>query len=405
MRYSFLVFYIFYFLFSCSPQNEQNNIISETDQDEPTIEPVLVTGAANFEAYLTDIKEKKVALVVNHTSFVGEQHLLDTLLSQGITVTAIFAPEHGFRGEADAGAIIDNSVDSKTGIPVISVYGTKKKPDAKDLEEVDIVIFDIQDVGARFYTYISTMHYMMEACAENDKEMLILDRPNPNGDYVAGPVREADQESFVGKHPIPIVHGLTVGELAQMINGEKWLEGGKPCKLKVIPVQNYDHNTSYNLPIAPSPNLPNDVAIRLYPSLCLFEATMMSIGRGTDFPFQVIGYPDSTQGKFNFTPVSMPGKSTHPKHENELCYGVDLRKSTLDHQFTLDFLIDFYKKGETHEAFINRSSAFNRLAGNTKLQAQLKQGLTAEEIYKSWESDLVAYKALRKKYLLYPDFK
>jgi uncharacterized protein YbbC (DUF1343 family) len=404
MKKLFLASFFLLMLITCTSEKEQSNVILVPDQEETSVKNVPIPGAAKFDAYLPDLNDKNVALVVNHTSFVGEQHLLDTLLSQGIKVKAIFAPEHGFRGEADAGAQIDNTVDSKSGIPVISVYGKKKKPDAKDLEGIDIVIFDIQDVGTRFYTYISTMHYVMEACAEFNKEMLVLDRPNPNGDYVAGPVREADQESFVGKHPIPIVHGLTVGELAQMINGEKWLEGEMTCKLKVVTVENYDHGTAYRLPIAPSPNLPNNVAIRLYPSLCLFEATMMSIGRGTDFPFQVIGYPDSSYGEFSFKPVSMPGKSTHPKLEDKLCYGVDLRDTPLDHQFTLDYIIDFYQKEPNHSTYIDRSSTFNLLAGNATLQAQLKQGLSAEEIYQSWESDLEAYKTMRKKYLLYPDF-
>ncbi len=404
MRKLNYLFIAFLFIASCnSQQSDSQQQIEESDITSTKAKKPL-PGAARFDQYLPMLDGKGVALVVNHTSVVEGVHLLDTLLSQGVDVKSIFAPEHGFRGEADAGATIDNSVDSKTGVPVISVYGSKKKPDAEDLEGVDVVIFDIQDVGTRFYTYISTMHYIMEACSELDLEMLVLDRPNPNGDYVAGPIREDDQESFVGKHPIPIVHGLTVAELAQMINGEGWLPNGDTCKLQVVTVENYDHSTPYSLPIAPSPNLPNDAAIRLYPSLCLFEGTMMSIGRGTDFPFQVIGYPDSTYGDFQFTPVSMPGKSTHPKHEDKACYGIDLRQTSLDHEFTLEFVMDFYQKANNHEQFINRSSAFNRLAGTTSLQAQLKQGLSKEEIYQSWEAGLQAYKSMRKKYLLYPDF-
>ncbi|UZR95147.1 exo-beta-N-acetylmuramidase NamZ family protein [Chondrinema litorale] len=392
---------------SCSAEKQKADTEVESDSTVDTFkieEPLPIPGAASFDEYLPILEGKKVGLVVNHTSLIGDVHLLDTLLAQGITVTKIYAPEHGFRGEADAGAHIESSVDSKTGVPIFSVYGSKRKPDAKDLENVDILVFDIQDVGARFYTYISTMHYMMEASAENNKKMLVLDRPNPNGDYIAGPIRAEGLSSFVGLDPIPLVHGLTVGELAQMINGEGWLAGNKSCDLTVIPVKNYDHNTKYSLPVAPSPNLPNDVSIRLYPSLCLFEATVMSIGRGTDFPFQVVGYPDSTYGDFEFTPVSMPGKSTHPKLENKKCFGVDLRNTSLDHQFTLKYIIDFYKKASNHTKYIDRSQVFNRLAGNTTLQQQLKDGLSEEEIVKSWEPELAEYRQMREQYLLYPDF-
>ncbi|MEM1137906.1 MAG: DUF1343 domain-containing protein, partial [Bacteroidota bacterium] len=301
MKHPFLLSIAFACIFSCTTKNHENIPDQKKSVKNVSLNnKSLVLGAAQFDKYIPQLSAKRVALVVNHTSQIGNTHLLDTLIAQEINVQKVFAPEHGFRGEADAGAKINNSTDSKTGIPVVSVYGKKKKPSSEDLEGVDIIIFDIQDVGARFYTYISTMHYMMEACAENGKEMLVLDRPNPNGDYIAGPIREEGFSSFVGMHPIPIVHGLTVGELAQMINGEGWLEGSKKCKLTVIPVANYDHNIKYSLPIPPSPNLPNDIAVRLYPSLCLFEATMMSIGRGTDFPFQVIGYPDSIYGEFTF---------------------------------------------------------------------------------------------------------
>lgn len=404
MRIKSYILSVLLFVFSCTPKHSNDQTKIETNDTERIESKEPIPGGARFDQYLPMLKDKGVALVVNHTSMIDDVHLLDTLLSQGINVKSIFAPEHGFRGEADAGATIENSIDSKTGVPVISVYGSKKKPDAKDLEGVDVVIFDIQDVGARFYTYISTMHYIMEACTELDLEMLVLDRPNPNGDYIAGPIREAELESFVGKHPIPIVHGLTVGELAQMINGEGWLPNGDTCKLQVIPVANYDHNTLYRLPIAPSPNLPNDVAIRLYPSLCLFEGTMMSIGRGTDFPFQVVGFPDSTFGDFQFTPVSMPGKSTYPKHQDKNCFGIDLRTIALDHKFTIEYIIEFYEKVAKHEAFVNRGSFFDKLAGTTILQEQLKQGFTAKEIYQTWEADLQAYKSMRKKYLLYKDF-
>ncbi len=359
-------------------------------------------GARQTTAYLPLLKGQSIALVVNQTSTIGPTHLVDSLLSLGIDIKVIFSPEHGFRGDADAGEKIDNSIDHKTGIPIISLYGDHKKPTAADLQGIDLLVFDIQDVGVRFYTYISTMHYVMAACAEFAKPLLILDRPNPNGHYLAGPVLEPEFQSFVGMHPIPIVYGMTMGELALMINGEGWLPAGK-CDLQVIKVDNYTHADHYQLPVKPSPNLPNAQAIALYPSLCLFEPTVISIGRGTTFPFQVIGYPDSTFGEFSFTPVSLPGMAKYPKYQDKTCYGVDLR-TTPAPPFTLSYLIEYYNKWGGGEDFFTGPGFFDKLAGNSTLRQQILQGRTANEIENSWVEGLKNFNARRKKYLLYPDF-
>ncbi|MCU0429988.1 MAG: DUF1343 domain-containing protein [Cytophagaceae bacterium] len=358
-------------------------------------------GAFQTEAYLPLLKDKRVALVVNQTSVVGTTHLADTLLALGISVKKVFAPEHGFRGEADAGEHVANQKDSKTGLPVISLFGDKKEPSSADLADVDVVVFDIQDVGVRFYTYISTMHYCMQACARYKKTMLVLDRPNPNGHYVAGPVLEKKFKSFVGMHPIPIVHGLTVGELAGMINGEKWLDSSGTCHLKVIPVTRYSHKDAWSLSIKPSPNLPNDLSIQFYPYLCLFEGTIISVGRGTEAPFQQIGAPNTAYGKDRFTPVSLAG-AKKPMYENTQCYGIDLRKRYPEQGFQLRYLLEMYRNCPEKEKFFN--SFFNKLAGNSSLQAQIKANASESEIINSWKPSLEAYKKLRKKYLLYPDF-
>ena len=363
----------------------------------------IAPGAWQTDDYLPLLRGKNVAMVVNHTSTIKDTHLVDSLLSIGVNIKLIFSPEHGFRGNEDAGKKIDNSIDAATGVPIVSLYGKHRKPSPQDLEEIDVVIFDIQDVGARFYTYISTMHEVMEACAENNKPMIILDRPNPTGDYVDGPVRDSEHQTFVGMHPIPIVHGLTVGELAMMINGEQWLDTLQ-CDITIIKNKNYTHKSRYNLPISPSPNLPTDRSIRLYPSLCLFEGTSMSIGRGTDFPFQVVGFPDSTFGNFSFTPISIPGAATHPKHEDQLCFGVDLRSNTQADVFTIKYILDFYNKTGGDESFFANISNFDRLAGTSKLREQMIAGMTAQEIEESWQKDLDEYKIMRKKYLLYDDF-
>lgn len=362
-------------------------------------QPSIVVGAEQFGAYLPLLEGKRVALIVNQTSLVGTTHLVDTLLALDVDIQKVFAPEHGFRGAASAGEHIQNAVDERTSLPLISLYGHNKKPTPEQLADVDIVIFDVQDVGTRFYTYISTMHYAMEACAENNKGFLVLDRPNPNGNYIDGPILEPAFRSFVGMHPIPVVHGLTVGELAKMINGEKWLAEGLTCDLQVIKVKHYNHETPYVLPVKPSPNLPNHQAIKLYPSLCFFEGTPISVGRGTRFPFQVIGKPDPRFGSFRFTPVSMEG-AKHPPYENQQCYGLDLRAVAVPSAIDLSYLIDFYRKSEDKKDFFK--DFFNLLAGTDQLKQQIMAGKTEEEIKQSWAKPLEAYQNMRKKYLLYP---
>lgn len=364
----------------------------------------IVLGASRGDLYLPALKGKKVGLLVNHTSLLPEGneyvHLLDYLLKNDVQVTTIFTPEHGFRGTADAGEKVNNEIDAQTGLPIVSLYGNNKKPKPEQLRDIDVLIFDIQDVGARFYTYISSMHYAMEACAENNKEFIVLDRPNPHGHYFDGPILDPEFRSFVGMHPIPVVHGLTVGELAEMINKEGWLEGGKKCKLTVVPMENYTHNTPYTLPVKPSPNLPNQQAIMLYPSICFFEGTPMSLGRGTSFPFQVVGYPDEKYGSFTFTPVSTPGAAKNPKHENQTCYGIDLRDAPVPNQINLSYLIDFYQKYDQSEPFF--AKYFDTLAGTDQLKKQITSGMSEEQIRNSWQPALTAYGQLREKYLLYP---
>lgn len=360
-----------------------------------------VTGATQIPKYLPLLTGKAVGMVVNHTSLVGSTHVVDTLLARGVDIAAVFSPEHGFRGDAPDGEKVQNSVDPKTGIPLISLYGSNRKPTPDQMASIDIMIFDLQDVGTRFYTYISTMHYVMEACAENGIKLIILDRPNPNGDYVDGPILDLEFQSFVGMHEIPTVHGLTVGELARMINGEKWLEGDLTANLEVVKVENYNHQMEYDPPVKPSPNLPDYQSIRWYPSLCLFEGTVMSIGRGTANPFQKIGYPDSKFGDFQFTPHSIPGMSIYPKHQDQLCYGIDL--STIDPPKSLDLslLLEYYAKSRLGEEFFTNS--FNRLAGNDTLKEQIISGMSMDEIRATWQEGLNNYHEIREKYLLYPD--
>ena len=358
----------------------------------------IVPGAEQMPKYELYIKGKRLALVVNQTSTVNGIHLADTLLAEKFDVKKIFVPEHGFRGTADAGASVKNGRDVKTGLPLLSLYGKQKKPDSTQLADVDVVIFDIQDVGARFYTYISTLHYIMEACAETGKQLLVLDRPNPNGDYVDGPVLDTAFRSFVGMHPIPIVHGLTVGELARMINGERWLKDGIMCDLKVIQIENYTHADRYVLPAAPSPNLSSYMAIRLYPSLCLFEGTEISVGRGTSFPFRMIGAPNHRYGSFKFKPQARIGAS-EPLYKDKICYGKDLRAVKTDPGFTLQYLLEFYRKSPDKRKFFN--NFFDKLAGTDTLRKQIEAGKSEKEIRASWRDDLERYRVLREKYLLY----
>lgn len=362
-----------------------------------------MAGAESLDQYLPALQGRTVALVVNHTSIFPTTgtHLADSLINLGIKVKLIFAPEHGFRGTADAGETIKNGFDVQTRLPVVSLYGENKKPRPDQLKGIDIIIFDIQDVGVRFYTYTSTMHYVMEAAAENNKVLIILDRPNPNGHYVDGPVLDRRLSSFVGLNPVPIVHGCTTGELAQMINGEGWLKGGRTCKLRIIKCKNYTHATEYELPVATSPNLPNQQSVWLYPSICLFEPTEISVGRGTDKQFQVIGGPSPAYGEFEFTPEDRPG-ANNPPNEGKLCNGLDLRKTNaLKQQFTLKYLIDFYGKASNKVAFFTNPTFFDKLAGTTVLREQLVSGMNEIEIRASWEPALSDYKTIRQRYLLY----
>lgn len=355
-------------------------------------------AAYDLGTILPLLKNKKVGLIVNQTSEVRGTHLVDTLVKLKVNVQTIFGPEHGFRGNADAGEKVNSSIDATTGIVIISLYGKNKKPTLEQLKNVDILLFDIQDVGCRFYTYISTMHYVMEACAEAQKPLIILDRPNPNGMYVAGPVLDTSLKSFVGMHPIPIVHGLTVGELAKMIIGEKWIS--KPLNLTVIPCKNYAHSMEYTLPIKPSPNLPNSRSIQLYPSLCLFEGTNISVARGTDFPFQAIGFPDSSFGDYVFTPQSRTGMAKNPLHEGKKCYGMDLQNINKNPNFLLEYIIEFYYKSKEKEKYFN--SFFDKLIGNATTKDSIKAGKSAQEIEILWKPELEKYKIMRKKYLIYP---
>jgi len=364
-------------------------------------------GAERTDLYLPLLNGKNIGVVANHTSMIRSTHLVDSLINLGIHIVKIFSPEHGFRGNADAGEQLDSYVDHKTGVPVISLYGSKLKPTSEDLADLDLIIFDIQDVGVRFYTYISTMHYVMDACAENDVTFLVLDRPNPNGFYVDGPVLDMKYKSFVGMHPVPVVHGMTVAEYAWMINEEGWLENGIKVELQVITCKNYDHRTYYDLPIKPSPNLPNGISIYLYPSLCLFEGTIVSVGRGTDFPFQVYGHPEYSNGEFMFTPRSIEGAAKNPKYLGVTCYGVDL--STIDAGFfrnnrgiVLYWLVDAYENLNRREDFFN--SYFTKLAGTENLIERIKEGDDVFTIAAGWSEDVENFKEIRKKYLLYPDF-
>ena len=365
---------------------------------------ILMLGADRIDTITEILKDKRVGLALNQTSVLTDTnvHLLDTLLAEGIDVKKVFAPEHGFRGTSEPGAFVESGVDAKTGVPVESVYGNNNRPSASQMNTIDVLVFDIQDVGTRFYTYISTMHYLMDACAEYGKAFVVLDRPNPN-DYVDGPIRKPGYESFVGVDPIPVLHGLTVGELAQMINGEGWLTEHKKCDLTVVKMLNWKHGDLYTLPVRPSPNLPNQQAVRLYPSLCFFEGLCLSVGRGTDFPFQVLGCPDPRAGSFTFTPVVMPGFDLNPMHKNTLCYGVDLREYLFEGGLSLRFVIDFYNLlGRDERLFFTRANWFDLLAGNNTLRTQIVQGLSDEEIRASWQPELEQYKKMREKYLLYP---
>ena len=366
----------------------------------------IITGAEQTERYFPLLQNKKVAVCFNPTSVIKNTHLIDTLVSANIFVIKIFAPEHGFRGEAEAGATIHSSIDTKTGIPVVSLYGKNKKPTSAQLQDVEIIVFDIQDVGCRFFTYISTLHYVMEAAAEAKIPLLILDRPNPNGYFVDGPVLEENHKSFVGMHPVPIVHGMTIGEYAQMINGEKWLENNLVCNLQIIECKNYTHNSRYSLPIKPSPNLGSDEAIFLYPSLCLFEGTDISVGRGTPTPFQIFGSPNLTVGDYYFTPEPIKGVSENPPQKGKQCRGFDLTslaQTNLNttNSFNISYLINAYHHFSKDMKFFTIPDFFDKLAGNTTLRWQIINGRTEEEIRASWQPELEKFMKTRNKYLIY----
>jgi uncharacterized protein YbbC (DUF1343 family) len=360
----------------------------------------ILPGATQQATYLPLLQGKKVALVANQTSCVGEDHLVDILLYAGIAVQKVFVPEHGFRGNGGPGELIADGVDAATGLPIISLHGAVRKPTQAMLEGVDVVVFDIQDVGVRCYTYLSTLHYVMEACAEHQCPLIVLDRPNPNGHYVDGPVLDLAFQSFVGKHAIPVVHGMTLGEMACMINGEGWLQGQLRCTLTVIPVKNYTHQIPYALPVMPSPNLPNDQAVALYPCLSFFEGTTISTGRGTPFPFQVLGYPSPSFGTFQFTPVNLPNQAKYPKHQDQCCFGIDLRNEQRLQYLNLQYLLHFFQLVTAQgEPFFGPT--FDIHAGSEQLRQQMEAGCSAEEIRASWQEGLKAYSAMRKKYLLY----
>ncbi len=411
-------------LISCGNNTASKSGLSEDhlaviSKDKPPLKKDIVVGANRTEMYLPILKGQRVGIVANQTTVIfhdkikekshdnGSQdkaqeftHLVDSLLALDIDIKAVFAPEHGFRGTADAGESIKDGVDVKTNLPIISLYGNNKKPKPEQLKNIDIMIFDIQDVGARFYTYISSLHYVMEACAEANIPLLILDRPNPNGHFVDGPILEKEHKSFVGMHPIPIVHGMTIAEYAQMINGEQWLLNGVSCKLSIIDMQHYNHNLSYSLPINPSPNLPNDQAINLYPSLCFFEGTNVSAGRGTPTQFQVYGSPYLNKNVYNFkfTPTPNLG-AKHPKYDGELCFGENLTQTDRLESLRLSYLIKAYNNSVDQASFFN--DFFTKLAGTKKLRQQIEQGLSEKDIKASWKTGLTDFKQKRAAYLLY----
>lgn len=369
----------------------------------------IIPGAERLVLLRPAIKNRSIAVVANHTSLVGKTHLVDTLLSIGANVKKIFCPEHGFRGEISDGENVINSKDAQTGLPIISLYGNKNKPSTEDLKGIDMVIYDLQDVGVRCYTYISTLTYVMQACAENFIPIFILDRPNPNGFYIDGPVLDLKFKSFVGMLPIPVVYGMTSGELATMINEEGWLGTSEKCGLAVIPCQNYSHKSIYNLPVNPSPNLPNMRAVYLYPSLFLFEATKINVGRGTDFPFQVFGSPLLDSCNITYTPKSIPKRSKNPPHMGKLCKGFDLQNLTLDElinrkQICLDYLILAYSKFPDKKSFFSSNGFFSKLAGTDLLQKQIIKKTSVSEIRLSWQTGIDKFKIIRKKYLIYEDF-
>lgn len=396
MTNTFILLHLLFNLLSCNPVNDG-----------------IKTGAEQTDKYLPLLQGKRVGILANPTTVIGQTHLVDSLIKRGVNITKAFGPEHGFRGNASAGIKVGDEVDEATGIKIVSLYGKKRKPSAEDLADLDIVIFDVQDVGCRFYTYINVLRDVMEACAEHKKPLLILDRPNPNGFLIDGPILDMRLKSGIGQFPIPMTHGVTIGEFALMINGEGWLPGGMKTDITVIPVANYDHEMAYELPIKPSPNLNTQQSILLYPALCLFEGTIISQGRGTYMPFSVLGAP-LLKGKydFTFTPKSIKGMAETPLHQNQACYGLDLRTFDTEHfrktgRIQIEWMIELYKAYPAKEKFFDRSQSkqmgnIDYLAGVYEFRKQIEAGATAEEIRASWEPGLSEYKEMRKKYLLYP---
>lgn len=379
--------------------SESNRVHSNDNRQASEI----ITGADQTEVYTRLLSGKKVGVIANQTSLTNGEHLVDVLLANKVNVVRVFAPEHGFRGEAGPGDKVLSGKDPRTGLPVVSLYGSKKRPDPVDVNDLDIVLFDIQDVGARFYTYISTLHYVMEVCAEQGVEVMVLDRPNPNGFYIDGPVLKPEFSSFVGVAPIPVVHGLTVGEYAKMVNGEGWLRGKVKCKLSIVEMKNYNHGKRYNLPVRPSPNLPDSESIYFYPSLCFFEGAKVSVGRGTPYPFKVYGFPGYSGGDLKITPADISGVITDPPYEGKECNVVDLRGDSelilKDPRLRIEWVIEMYNSFPDKESFFN--NFFDKLAGTDQLRKDIISGKSADEIRKSWTAELDAYKLIRKKYLIY----
>lgn len=400
---------IIFVIFSCNTSGTSNASTSSNETQSEQKDTTIYPGIYNTDSYLQLIQDKRIGIIGNQTSIIGKTHLVDTLLSLNQNVVKVFCPEHGFRGKSDAGAQVDNSIDIKTGLPIISLYGKNKKPYDEQVSDLDIIIFDLQDVGVRFYTYISTLHYVMESCAENNIPLIVLDRPNPNAHFVDGAVLDtANYKSFIGMHPVPVVYGLTIGEYANMVNGEKWLANNAQCKLTVIPCKNYSHNKKYSLPIKPSPNLPNDRSIQLYPTLCFFESTNLSIGRGTDKQFQIIGHPKFSkipEAKFIFTPTPNEG-SSNPKLKGKLCYGFDLSESYSifewnNNKLNISLFKEIYRLFPDKANFFKKSNSIELLSGNKEFRNQIENNVSEEDIRKSWEPALSDFKETRKKYMIY----
>lgn len=407
LKLSFFVSIAVFVSCGSSLKSMQGNKKAENSISGNVTNKAIVPGADQLTLYLPQLKGKKVGIMGNQTSIVGsdKKHLVDVLIDNKVDLKFAFAPEHGFRGNVERGEKFGNDVDQKTGLPLFTLYGGNKKQDSI-VNSIDVMIFDLQDVGARFYTYITSLHRVMELCAKHNKKLIVLDRPNPNGDQVDGPVRHDDKfKSDVSWHKIAMIHGLTIGELALMINGEHWLENGRQADIQIVKIKNWDHNSMYDLPVIPSPSLPNHLSVRLYLSLCLFEGTDISVGRGTDWPFQILGYTNPVYGSFTFTPGERHGMSKHVEGKGTKNYGVDLRGLNADDQkFTLKYLLDFYQKTPDKSTFFARPEFFDKLAGTDQLRKQILAGESEDQIRASWKADLKIYKQMRKKYLLYTDF-